>query len=99
MPDTDAQLLDAFRRDRDERAFHTLAERHMGLIYGAALRRSGHRQLAEEAAQNVLALLVRKAPDLAEEPARLPGWLHRAATLEVGNLLRIEARHQRRKPL
>ena len=96
MPHSNAQLLHAFANQGDESAFCELMERYLSLIYQAALRRSGNHQLAEEASQNVLTLLVRKAPDLVKEPARLPGWLHRAAILEAGNLLKKEKRHQQR---
>lgn len=63
---------------------------------GAALRRSGSRPLAEEAAQNVFILLVKKAATV--PPDRLAAWLHRAAWLEAGNLTRHEARVIRAVP-
>lgn len=96
MPRTDAQLLKAFGWHGDERAFQELSQRYLGMIYNAALRRSAHPQIAEEAAQNVLSLLARKASDLSNEPSRLASWLHRAATWEAANLLRAEQRHRKR---
>lgn len=44
----------------------------------------------------MLSLLAKKAADLISEPDRLPGWLHRAATLEAANLSRSEQRYQLR---
>lgn len=69
----DCQLLLSFARTKDEAAFRTLAERHAGLVYSVARRRTGQHGLAEEVAQNVFAVLARKAGALAA-----PG-LHLAA--------------------
>lgn len=93
---TDPDLLRHFATEGDERAFARLVERHGGLVFSTALRRSGSRELAQEAAQNVFAALARKAARL-EAQARAQGslasWLHRAAVLEAAALARREARH------
>jgi RNA polymerase sigma factor (sigma-70 family) len=97
MRDTDGQLLESFARDRDEVAFRLLAKRHLGLVFHAALRRTGNRPLAEEISQNVLLALARKSAALAKEPERLPAWLHRATLFESSKAMRAESSYQRRK--
>ncbi len=53
MP-TDAELLQRYVRERDESAFTELVRRHLGIVYGTALRRAGGRtHLAEEVAQKI----------------------------------------------
>jgi hypothetical protein len=46
---SDIELLRAYERDGDEAAFGALAARHVDMIFAVSLRRSGNRQLAEEA--------------------------------------------------
>ena len=99
MPTTDfhsdADALAAFVEDRSEGAFNAIVERYADMVYGAALRKSGSPQLAEEAAQNVFALLARKAGALRSSKA-LGTWLHRATILETRNLMRGESNHRRK---
>jgi RNA polymerase sigma-70 factor (ECF subfamily) len=99
MPESDAQLLTAFARRRDEAAFRALAGRHLGLVFHAALRRTGSRPLAEEISQNVLCALAAKAGSLARHPERLPAWLHRATHYESTKAMRSEAARRRREQL
>lgn len=94
---SDTDLLLAFGRDGDEAAFSTLAARHVDMIFSVSLRRSGNRQLAEEATQNVLVSLSMKARKLAAGESSLSGWLHTATKFEVAKLLRREARIKRRE--
>lgn len=99
MPQSDAQLLTAFARHRDEAAFRVLAGRHLGLVFHAALRRTGSRPLAEEISQNVLCALAAKAASLSRHPERLPAWLHRATHYESTKAMRSEASRRRREQL
>jgi hypothetical protein len=46
----DAELLRRYADARSQEAFTELVERHLGLVYHAALRRTGRPHLAEEAA-------------------------------------------------
>lgn len=93
MPDrTDIALLEAWTDGSSEEAFAALARRYGGLLYHAALRRTGRDDLAGEAAQNSLLILARKAPQLRHLPG-LAGWLHRTACYEASKLLRRESRH------
>ena len=61
---TDAELLREFCDRGSEAAFKSLVEAHLGLVVGAALRRTGNRALAEEISQTVFAILARKADDV-----------------------------------
>lgn len=94
---SDTDLLLAFGRDGDEAAFAALAARHVDMIFSVSLRRSGNRQLAEEATQNVLVGLSMKARKLAVGESSLSGWLHTATKFEVAKLLRRETRIKRRE--
>jgi RNA polymerase sigma factor (sigma-70 family) len=98
---TDASLLRQFARDRDEAAFVELVNRHGGLVFHTALRRTRSHAMAQEVSQQVLCTLAQKAARLASiaEEGRLAPWLHRAATFEASNALRAEASQQRRKQL
>lgn len=94
---SDTDLLLAFGRDGDQSAFEVLARRHVDMIFSVSLRRSGHRQLAEEATQNVLVSLSMKAQKLAVQRSSLSGWLHTATKFEVSKLQRRETRIKRRE--
>ncbi len=94
---SDNDLLLAFGRDGDEAAFEALAVRHVDMIFSVSLRRSGNRQLAEEATQNVLVSLFMKARKLAVGESSLTGWLHKATKFEVSKLQRRETRIKRRE--
>ena len=57
-----ARLLEAFvASNRCDQAFAALVGSLDGLVYSSALRRTGNAQLAEEVAQNVFAIMARKA--------------------------------------
>jgi RNA polymerase sigma factor (sigma-70 family) len=91
MP-TDAEMLQRYARERDERAFAELVQRHLGLVYGAALRRTGGRtHLAEEIAQKVFTDLARKAAVLSHHPT-LTGWLYRSTRYAAIDAARAELR-------
>ncbi len=94
---SDTDLLTAFGRDGDEAAFEALAGRHVDMIFSVSLRRSGDRQLAEEATQNVLVSLSMKARKLAVGESSLSGWLHTATKFEVAKLQRRETRIRKRE--
>lgn len=94
---SDTDLLLAYGRDGDEAAFDVLARRHVDMIFGVSLRRSGNRQLAEEATQNVLLSLSMKARSFTVRESGLVGWFHTATKLEVAKLQRRETRLKRRE--
>lgn len=73
---TDAELLRRYIQERSETAFTELVQRHLNLVYFAALRQVGgdaHR--AKDVAQTVFTDLARKAASLADR-VTLTGWLH-----------------------
>jgi len=96
---SDATLLNAFARDRDEAAFRILAERHLSLVFHAALRKTGSRVLAQDVSQKVLCAVASKAASLARHPERFVPWLHRATLYESAKAMRSEASQNRRKEL
>lgn len=91
----DTTLLLAWVQHASQAAFGALARRYAGLLYHAALRTTGRADLAEEAAQNALAIFARKAARVSPEPSLAP-WLHRTACYEAAKLLRRERRHHDR---
>jgi len=93
---TDRELLLNFTRSGDEGAFAEVVRRYGGLVFGAALRRLGDHDLAEEAAQNVFTTLVRKAAALVEHPA-LAAWLQKTAAFESARA--VEKENNRRRTM
>lgn len=77
-PGGDTDLLHAYVFNGDQPAFRTLVERHADMVFATALRRTGQRQLAEEATQNVFQKLATKAATLSSDVV-IAGWLHNAA--------------------
>lgn len=93
----DAELLRRYAARRDEAAFATLVERHVGLVYGAAVRQLGgamHR--AEDVTQSVFIDLAQKAPMLAGR-SDLSGWLYTSTHYAAAKLKRSEQRRQARE--
>jgi RNA polymerase sigma factor (sigma-70 family) len=92
----DAELLRRYADTRSEMAFTELVERHLGLVYHAALRRTGRAQLAEDATQYVFIALARNAATLSRH-AVLTGWLYTTTRFAANRILRVERRRQRRE--
>lgn len=93
----DAELLQRYVENHDEGAFAELVRQHLGLVYAAALRRTGGRaHLAEEVAQKVFTDLARKASSLRHHPA-LSGWLYRSTRYAAVDAIRAEQRRHRLK--
>ncbi len=95
---TDAELLQRYVNERSEAAFAELVQRHVGLVYAAALRQlAGDAHLAQDVAQTVFTALARKAGTLTSRPA-LAGWLylstHHAAAQAVRSDQRRRVREQ-----
>jgi len=80
----------------DESAFTALFERHVHLVYSAALRQVRNSAHAEEITQAVFVLLARKAKSLNPKTV-LSGWLYQAARLTAASLIKREIRRQRRE--
>ncbi len=94
METNDWSLLQEYATGKSEAAFRALVERYAGLVYHAALRRSGNPHAAEEIAQAVFIALARKAGGIPRR-ASLAGWLYQAARFAGSNLAREAASRQR----
>lgn len=89
-------LLEAFvSSNRSEAAFTSLVACLSSLVFSSALRRTGNAQLAEEVAQNVFAMMARKASSLRQHPC-LEAWAMETTRLEANTALRSERRRQRK---
>src|SRR5262245_14289988 len=92
----DHQLLDAYANAGSETAFAQLVERHLGIVYGAALRQVNDPELAADVAQAVFLLLARKARALRRNTA-IVGWLFRTACFVGQRARRADQRRKQRE--
>lgn len=93
---TDAELLNEYVCKRSEEAFRTLVERHLPLVYSAAVRQLRNPALAEDVSQAVFVLLARKAQQL-NSSTILPAWLFRSTRYIADKVQRGEWRRRRRE--
>ena len=71
-----SELLRGYVESRSEAAFAELVQRHLNMVYFAALRRTGgNRPLAEDVTQQVFSAIAQKAAALAGHRS-LTGWLY-----------------------
>lgn len=91
VPDT--ELLQAWVRHQRQADFTEIVRRHLGLVRGIARRQVG-RELADDTAQMVFAILARKAPGLTELRS-LGSWLHRVTMLQCKGVIRGQIRDRR----
>ena len=87
--------LAKFAQGRDETAFRRVVAQYGKLVLTAARRRTDDLQLAEEVAQNVFAIMARKAKRLAKHRS-LAGWVFTTTRLESAKALRGRQRHRRK---
>jgi RNA polymerase sigma factor (sigma-70 family) len=93
----DDEHLREYARSGSEAAFLELVDRHVNMVYSAALREAdGDAHLAEELTQLVFVELGRKAASLLGHPA-LAGWLYTCVRWMAANARRAEDRRQRRQ--
>jgi RNA polymerase sigma factor (sigma-70 family) len=98
MTANDLDLLRAFARDQSQDAFTALVQRHLDLVYCAALRQVRSPQLAEEIAQSVFADLARHAAGLKADTV-LTAWLYQVTRRTAIDVVRREARRQLREQI
>ena len=92
----DQELLGAYVDGRDEGAFAQLVRLHGEWVQAAAQRQLRDRHLAEDAAQAVFLLLVRRAKGLRGR-SELGGWLFQAVRYCVRETKRHRSAEQRRE--
>jgi RNA polymerase sigma factor (sigma-70 family) len=88
---TDRELLAEYVSKGSEEAFSEIVERHLGRVLATCLRALGDHQEAEDAAQAVFLLLVKKAGSISHGTI-LSGWLYLAARNVAMNALKRRAR-------
>ncbi len=93
----DATLLQRYAEEGAETAFAELVRRHIDLVYGAALRRTGgDAHAAADVAQQVFTTLARNARKLSRHTV-LAAWLHTATRNAALNLMISEQRRKTRE--
>lgn len=96
--DTDAALLERWRRNQDQDAFASLARRHTPIVRAVCRRHLGDPLRADECTQAVLIQLARSATQI-RDPTRLAGWLHRTALRACAMQARKAASRRRELPM
>jgi len=91
----DAELLRRYADEGAEDAFTELVHRHVDLVFGAALRRTGDSHHAADVTQRVFIRLARDARELSRHTV-LAGWLHTATRNAAINLMIAENRRKAR---
>jgi RNA polymerase sigma factor (sigma-70 family) len=98
MTVNDHDLLRQFTREQSQDAFTSLVNRHLNLVYSAALRQVRSPQLAEEVCQAVFTNLARNAAKLNSETV-LTAWLYQVTRHTAIDVVRREARRQAREQI
>jgi RNA polymerase sigma factor (sigma-70 family) len=94
---SDSELLRRYAESGSESAFTELVQRHLGLVYSAALRQvNGDAHLAQDVAQSVFTDLARKAALLSRRQA-LTGWLYTSTHFASAKAVRTERRRHNRE--
>lgn len=96
MMSDDTELLRRYVDQKSETAFSELVERHIGLVYAAALRRCGDAHGAADISQRVFTTLARQAPRLIGHTV-LTGWLYATTRNLTIDHIRNERRRRARE--
>jgi RNA polymerase sigma factor (sigma-70 family) len=92
----DIGLLQDYARTGSEPAFSALVERHIALVYSAALRQVHEPHLAQDITQSVFIILARKANRLSRQTV-LSGWLLKATRYAAHEQIRASIRRSQRE--
>ncbi len=92
----DLELLHQYACEHSESAFAALVQRHLNLVYSAALRQVRSPHLAEEVTQSVFTDLARQALRLAPDTI-LTAWLYQVTRRTAIDLIRRESSRQARE--
>jgi RNA polymerase sigma factor (sigma-70 family) len=93
----DKELIRQYAAERSESAFAELVRRHLGMVYGAALRQvNGDAHLAQDLAQTVFTRLAAKAATL-QGATSIAGWLYTNTRFAAVKAVRSEARRRARE--
>src|SRR5436305_49959 len=93
---SDSALLRRYALNRDEAAFTELVDRHLPLVFSAAVRKLGTDSAAEDVAQGVFVELAKQARRLVDHPV-LAGWLYTTTSRMASDFFRRHARRQNRE--
>lgn len=94
---SDSELLTQYAQNGSEEAFADLVERHLPLVFSAALRQTaGDIHTAQDVAQTVFADLARKARSLCRHQF-LAGWLYTSTRFAAAKANRTERRRYHRE--
>ena len=93
---SDLELLQDYARNQSEDSSSALVNRHLNLVYSAALRQVRSPQLAEEVAQAVFMDLSQSAATLRPDTI-LTAWLYQVTRRSAADVVRRESRRQLRE--
>ena len=96
MTGDDMALVRAFVENRSEPAFTALVERHIGLVYSAAVRQVQDAHTAQEVAQTVFIQLARKAASLGPGTV-VSAWLYRTTLYTAADVRKARRRRALRE--
>jgi RNA polymerase sigma factor (sigma-70 family) len=95
-PLTDGQLLESFTRQRDDKAFSALLERHGPMVLRVCRRALADAQDAEDALQATFLILARKADSIIKRGS-IGAWLHGVALRVARRVQRANTRRRARE--
>ena len=93
----DAERLLVERARTDRQAFAELYRRHVAAVHAFAYRRSGSREVAEEATSAAFEKALRSIGSFEWRPTGVLPWLYRIASNEVANVYRRNAQAEGRR--